>query len=276
LPLVAIRGSDVARRRLPALPAGPVLPAHGIRVLDLTRVIAGPVAGRVLALLGADVLRVDSPALPEIAAQHLDTGLGKRSTLLDLGDAFDRGAFDALLAGADVLITGYRPGALDRMGLSDQEVHARCPGLVTASLSAWGDVGPWRERRGFDSLVQAATGIARIEAGGTREPSALPAQALDHATGYLLAAAVLRGLSAERGTRISASLARTAQWLIAAGPAESSCDGAGELDLAQWLVRRRSPQGWLTHAAPPFVLTGGPRTWASPPVAWGSSLPIWG
>ena len=120
-------------------------------MLDLTRVIAGPVAGRTLAALGAEVLRIDPPALPELPEAHLDTGPGKRSALLDLADAERR---EALLAGADVLLTGYRPGSLDRFGLD------RHPQLVHVSLSAWGTAGPWAGRRGFDSLVQVASGIA--------------------------------------------------------------------------------------------------------------------
>ncbi|MYR04306.1 CoA transferase, partial [Streptomyces sp. SID6139] len=176
-------------RALPPLDAAaaPLLPAAGVRVLDLTRVLAGPVATRTLALLGADVLRLDAPWLPELPDQHAETGLGKRSATLDL--ATRRDAFEELLAEADVVVTGYRPGALDRFGLSPEALAERHPALVVAQVSAWGAYGPWGGRRGFDSLVQAATGIAVTE-GSAREPGALPAQALDHGTGYLLAAAV--------------------------------------------------------------------------------------
>src|SRR5829696_4545822 len=132
--------------------AGAARPAAGVRVLDLTRVIAGPVAGRTLAALGAEVLRIDPPGLPELPEAHLDTGPGKRTALLDLADGQRR---EALLAGADVLLTGYRPGALDRFELVERHPH-----LVHVSLSAWGHEGPWAQRRGFDSLVQVASGIA--------------------------------------------------------------------------------------------------------------------
>ncbi|NEC50570.1 hypothetical protein G3I18_18625, partial [Actinospica acidiphila] len=192
--------------------AGPLLPASGLRVLDLTRVIAGPVATRTLALLGADVLRLDRPGLPELPDQHTDTGFGKRSALLDL--VTDREGFEELLAGADVVVTGYRPGALDRFGLGAEALAERRPGLVVAQLSAWGATGPWAGRRGFDSLVQVATGIAHVERGPEGRPGALPAQALDHGTGYLLAAGVLRALSDQAeagGSRlVRAALARTA------------------------------------------------------------------
>ncbi|MFC0451488.1 CoA transferase [Rhodococcus jostii] len=188
-------------------------PLSGVRVLDLTRVIAGPVATRTLALLGAEVLRIDPPSLPEIVVQHRDTGQGKRSALLDVRSADGRPVWDSLLAEADVVVTGYRPGALDGL-LDDAPDH-----LVRGRVCAWGDSGPWAHRRGFDSIVQAASGIARIEGGDT--PGALPAQALDHATGYLLAAGIVDALAAGhgdgRGRSVDVSLARTAAWLLRAG-----------------------------------------------------------
>lgn len=177
-PLVERERLDSARARAlppidttPSAPASTsaLLPAAGLRVLDLTRVIAGPVATRTLALLGAEVLRVDAPRLPELPDQHADTGFGKRSTTLDL--VADRRAFEELLAAADVVVTGYRPGALDRFGLSAQALAERRPGVVVAQLSAWGGYGPWGGRRGFDSLVQVATGIAAVE-GSVEEPGA--------------------------------------------------------------------------------------------------------
>ncbi|WP_256923774.1 CoA transferase, partial [Streptomyces sp. 13-12-16] len=172
----------VERERLDSAPArvfapvgrDPLLPAAGLRVLDLTRVIAGPVATRTLALLGADVLRVDAPGLPEIADQHADTGFGKRSALLDLSAGRD--VFEELLASADVVVTGYRPGALDRFGLTPRALAERRPGVVVAQLSAWGAYGPWGDRRGFDSLVQVATGVAAVEGSSAGRPGVLPAQ----------------------------------------------------------------------------------------------------
>ncbi|MFD9667487.1 CoA transferase [Rhodococcus sp. NPDC059968] len=187
-------------------------PLAGVKVLDLTRVIAGPVATRTLALLGADVLRIDPPSIPEIVVQHLDTGQGKRSALLDVRSAGGRPVWDSLLAEADVVVTGYRPGALD--GLLDDAPDR----LVRGRVCAWGGSGPWAHRRGFDSIVQAASGIATIEGGDT--PGTLPAQALDHATGYLLAAGIVDALAAGhvdgRGRSVDVSLARTGAWLLTA------------------------------------------------------------
>uniref|UniRef100_UPI001968ADBD CoA transferase n=1 Tax=Streptomyces scabiei TaxID=1930 RepID=UPI001968ADBD len=288
-PLVEHERLDTAPARVlaPLGDASPLLPAAGLRVLDLTRVIAGPVAGRALALLGADVLRVDPPGLPEIPDQHTDTGSGKRSALLDLGRAADRRAFEELLAAADVVLTGYRPGALDRFGLSPHALAARRPGLVVAQLSAWGAYGPWAGRRGFDSLVQVATGIAAIE--GTREqPGALPAQALDHGTGYLLAAAVLRALTEQAeqgyGRVLRLSLARTAAWLTGGigQTAEADAEAATDRDEGvaydgpeAWLAERDSPLGRLRYALPPLSFEGGPGDWARPPGPWGADEPRW-
>ncbi|MFE9628695.1 CoA transferase [Streptomyces sp. NPDC006527] len=294
-PLVESARVDTAgARALPPLDgASPLLPAAGLRVLDLTRVIAGPVATRTLALLGADVLRVDAPHLPELPDQQADTGFGKRSAALDLG--VDRRTFEELLGAADVVVTGYRPGALDRFGLSPEALAERRPGLVVAQLSAWGAYGPWGGRRGFDSLVQVATGIAAIE-GTAGQPGALPAQALDHGTGYLLAAAVLRALterSAEgHGRVLRVALARTAAWLTEgtrpeqasprrprpgrARPGEEEVGAAYDSQVAQaWLSERDSRIGRLRYALPPVSFAGGPGDWARPPGPWGADPAHW-
>jgi|SRR5271166_828497 len=202
---------------------GPGRGAAGRRVLDLTRVLAGPVATRTLAAWGAEVLRLDSPHLPEIPAQAVDTLPGKRSALLDFNDPLGRAQLEELLAEADVVVQGYRPGALARYGLSSDALAARHPHLSVVTLSAWGAAGPWAARRGFDSLVQCPTGIAVAE-GDERTPGSLPAQVLDHATGYLAAAAALLALAdVERGEpprSVQLSLAQTARWLTSAGTSE--------------------------------------------------------
>ncbi|MBT2415399.1 CoA transferase [Streptomyces sp. ISL-12] len=271
--LTAARLDDAPHRML----ADAALPCAGLRVLDLTRVLAGPVATRTLALLGADVLRIDAPQLPESQEAHEDTGMGKRSATLDLADATGRRVFEELLHEADVVVTGYRPGALDRFGLSPEALAGRRPGLVIAQLSAWGHDGPWRERRGFDSLVQAATGIARLE-GSPDAPGALPAQALDHGTGYLLAAGVLRALTEQQrtgGTRlVRLALTRTAHWLVHdLAPAPGENDG---FDAGRRLTETDSPMGRLRHALPPVAYEGGPVNWARPPGLWGTDAPVWG
>ncbi|WP_424216104.1 CoA transferase (plasmid) [Streptomyces sp. BI20] len=279
-PLVTTRAGGAGHGGAPALLGPASSPARGIRVLDLTRVIAGPVATRTLALLGADVLRVDSPRLREDGDAHADTGPGKRSTLLDLDDRTDRLLFEDLLDRADVLVTGYRPGALDRHGLAPDTLLARRPGLIVASLSAWDPAGPWAARRGFDSLVQAATGIAAIEAAPDGRPGVLPAQALDHGTGYLLAAAVLRALTERRNTgagrRLHFSLAGTAAWLLTMRPDPDPTPGASDPhDPGPWLTETASPYGLLRHARSPIHRAGAPSTWDHPPTRWGTDPPHW-
>jgi crotonobetainyl-CoA:carnitine CoA-transferase CaiB-like acyl-CoA transferase len=248
-------------------------PAAGARVLDLTRVIAGPVAGRTLAAFGAEVLRVDPPKLPELPQQHLDTGPGKRTAVLDLADAERR---EALLAGADVLLMGYRPGALARFGLGDQELSERHPHLVRVSLSAWGVDGPWASRRGFDSLVQVASGIAAECATRDGTPGVLPAQALDHATGHLMAATALRGLTrrsrAEQLPPARLSLASTAAALLEAPrPAEPATDATGRADLTSYRVAF----GDVSLIAPPGTLDGKQLVWRHGPRPLGSDPPAW-
>ncbi|MEU2284361.1 CoA transferase [Streptomyces sp. NPDC013178] len=276
-PLVERGRPDTARARvLPPLDGTPLLPAAGLRVLDLTRVIAGPIATRTLALLGADVLRVDDPHLPELPDQHADTGFGKRSATLDL--ATDRRTFEELLAEADVVVTGYRPGALDRFGLSPEALAERRPGLVVAQLSAWGAYGPWGGRRGFDSLVQVATGIAAIE-GTAERPGALPAQALDHGTGYLLAAAILRALTEQssegHGRVVRVALARTAAWLTGGVRPDVGAAGAAYDSPRAWLTEAVGGIGRLRYALPPVSFDGGPADWARPPGPWGADPARW-
>lgn len=267
----AARQPLVSRERLDD--AAPRPRSGRLRVLDLTRVIAGPVATRTLALLGADVLRIDPPRLPELPDQHADTGFGKRSAALDLDSPADRRTFGELLDRADVLVTGYRPGALERFAMDR-------PGLVIARLSAWGDDGPWGGRRGFDSLVQVASGIAVTE-GSADAPGALPAQALDHGTGYLLAAAVLRSLTEQEdsgGTRlVRLALARTAHWLMHALTADAAAgdDAPAPYDPGRWLASAGSPLGRLRYALPPVGYDGAPADWSRPPGRWGTDAPEW-
>ncbi|TPW27470.1 acyl-CoA transferase [Martelella alba] len=194
----------------------------GLKVLDLTRVLAGPVATRFLAGFGASVLRIDPPDWNEEGLEA-EVTLGKTCAGLDLKCIDDRRIFEDLLSEAHVLVHGYRPGALDRLGYDAVRRRVLNPGLIDVSLSAYGWTGPWRERRGFDSVLQVATGLAAeaMRMTGADRPVALPVQVLDHGTGYLMAAAVLRGLARKRangrGCAARLSLARTAHLLASAG-----------------------------------------------------------
>lgn len=198
---------------------------QGIRVLDLTRVLAGPVATRFLAAFGADVLRIDPPGWDEGVVVP-DITVGKRCATLDLKTSEGLERLKALLRDADLLVHGYRPDALARLGLDERTRREINPALIDVGLCAYGWTGPWASRRGFDSLVQMSCGIAHegMRQCGGDAPVPLPVQALDHATGYLLVAAAVRALRVLQagGPTLSArlSLARTAQLLIDAGDAE--------------------------------------------------------
>jgi crotonobetainyl-CoA:carnitine CoA-transferase CaiB-like acyl-CoA transferase len=273
-PLVVLRRAHQA----PATPlpgAGTDLPLRGVRVLDVTRVLAGPVATRTLALLGADVLRVDAPHLPEIGWQHLDTGHGKRSALLDLRLPADRAHFEELASQADVVVLGYRPSGLEALGLSATALAGRHPGIVVAQLAAWGDP----DRRGFDSIVQAASGIAKIESVDDEAPGALPAQALDHSAGYLLATAVITALlrrAEEGGSWIAAtSLRRVAAELLGMPRTQAPAPPTPDVvDSAPHLQSFEVDGAVITTPAPGVSFEGGPERFP-PPRRWGADAATW-
>ncbi|MET1044482.1 MAG: CoA transferase [Microbacteriaceae bacterium] len=250
-PLIQWEETGDARAARP-LRLDPARPLAGVRVLDLTRVLAGPVATRFLALLGADVLRIDPPWWEEPGVVP-DVMLGKRSARLDLHEPENRDRILALLAEADVLVHGYRPGALDSLDLGHAVRLNAAPGAIEVSLDAYGWTGPWAGRRGFDSLVQMSAGIA--DAGmrgfGRDNPTPLPVQALDHAAGYLMAHAAIRALATRhttgRGSRALLSLARTAHLLTSQGTAqpgspfraEDERDVAPAVEHTSWGPARR-------------------------------------
>ena len=248
-------------------------PLAGIKVLDLTRVLAGPIASRFLAGLGADVLRIDPPTWNEPGVVP-EVTLGKRCARLDLHDASDRAVFDSLLKDADILLHGYRADALERLGYGVAERQRLAPGLIDVCLNAYGWSGPWQNRRGFDSLVQMSSGIA--EAGmrwkNADKPTPLPVQALDHATGYLMAAAAITLLG--RGGSARLSLARTAKLLIENGPGTDEALRA-EDENDQGLLVEQTPWGPAHRLHVPLKITGTPLQWALPATELGSHLAKW-
>jgi hypothetical protein len=230
---------------------------------------------------------MDPPGLPDLpSGAAADSLLGKRSGLLSLRSEAGAAALRSLLERADVLVHGYRPGALDRFGLGAEELAERCPGLVVVTLAAWGPGGPWSGRRGFDSIVQAPSGIAAGESPDAERPGALPCQLLDHGTGYLAAAAALDGLRRQLeagGTHLRRlSLARTAWWLAGTAGRPAPEPAAGEPwpagpggDPTPWMVTLPSPQGPATAVAPPGGLDGRPLAWPSPLTGYGADPPRW-
>lgn len=288
------QGQAVARlplleiTRIGEAPAGslsrnPERPLSDVRVLDLTRVIAGPVCGRALAAHGADVMRVTAPHLPGLPELDIDTGRGKLSAAIDLRATDDRDWLRGLAREAHVFVQGYRPGGLAAKGFSPDALAELRPGIVVVTLSAYGHDGPWGNRRGFDSLVQNASGInvAEAEAAGLPAPKELPAQALDHAAGYLMAFGAMMALmrkAQEGGSwHVRVSLAQTGHWLTSLGRVDDGFDCAeptGE-ELNSLTDEMDTPFGRLTFVKHSAVLSETPPFWARPPVKLGTHAPMW-
>jgi hypothetical protein len=255
-------------------------PLQGLRVLDLTRVLAGPVATRLLAGFGADVLRIDPPQWDEPGVA-VEVNLGKRCARLDLHERSDRTSFAALLGQAHVLVHGYRADALERLGFGADERRRLRPGLIDVCLNAYGWSGPWRDRRGFDSLVQMSVGIA--EAGmrllGKDRPTPLPVQALDHTTGYLIAAAVIRGLARRlctgHGFEARASLAGTAELLMRGPPGRASSEFPAANDHEWSTEIEATAFGPAQRLRPPLRIGTQSMRWKLPAAALGSSAARW-
>lgn len=254
-------------------------PLTGVRVLDLTRILAGPVGGRALAAYGADVMLVNSPHLPNIES-IADTSRGKLSAHADLRTEEGRAGLRRLAADAHVFVQGYRPGGVASLGFGAVELARLLPGIVCVSLTAYGTQGPWANRRGFDSLVQTAMGFnqAEGEAAGDGKPRPLPMQILDEATGYLIAfgaAAALWRQQREGGSwHVQVSLAQTGQWLRGLGRVP------GGLSIARPELQpyvETGPSGFgelaaLRHAA---QLSRTPAAWPRPSMPPGSHAPVW-
>jgi crotonobetainyl-CoA:carnitine CoA-transferase CaiB-like acyl-CoA transferase len=258
-------------------------PLAGLRVLDLSRVIAGPVAGRTLAAHGADVMLISGPDLPTISWLSIDNGRGKLSSFVELKSEQGRGVLRDLLAQSDIFSQGYRPRALAALGFSPQDVAQISPGIVYVTLSAYGHAGPWADRRGFDSLVQTSTGFNHAEgqAAGVEGPKELPAQMLDHATGYFMAFGAMMAKarqSREGGSwHVRVSLAQTGRWLWNLGRV---ADGFKTEDLKGESVKplmEELPSGFgpLSSVKPSAILSKTPAFWARPSMPLGSHPPKW-
>ena len=275
LPLIEIeRIGEAPPEPLPA--AG--RPLAGLRVLDLTRVLAGPTCARTLAEHGAEVLKIAAPHLPAQRDMDIDTGLGKRSAFLDLRREADAATLAALVRDgrADVFAQGYRPGTLAGRGFGAEALARLRPGIVAVELSAWGRLGPWSQRRGFDTIVQCASGMAMIEGAGT--PRLMPVSAIDYVSGYLMAfgamAALLRRAREGGSWRVRVSLARTGQWIGERGLLDAAAVVATpkempEAEIARFSAETESVFGRIRHLAPVARMAETPPRWARPPVPLG-------
>ena len=280
LPLLSIEKIGEAAPK--PWPAGD-RPLAGLRVLDLSRVIAGPVAGRTLAVHGADVLLISGPHLPAIPWLSIDTGRGKLTSFVELKSEQGREVLRDLLARADIFSQGYRPRSLAALGFSPQDAATINPGIVYVSLSAYGHAGPWAERRGFDSLVQTSTGFNHAEgqAAGVEGPKELPAQMLDHATGYMMAfgAMMAKARQAREGGswHVRVSLAQTGRWLwnlgrVADGFKTEDIKGETVNPFIEEIPSGFGPLRSVKHAA---ILSKTPAFWARPAMPLGSHPPQW-
>ena len=269
------------------LPAGD-RPLSGIRVLDLTRVLAGPTCARTLAEHGADVMKITAAHLPNLGYQEWDTGHGKLSAHLDLRAPDDLETLRGLVREADVFSQGYRPGSLAGRSLSPEELAAIRPGLIYVSLSAFGHTGPWASRRGFDTVVQTVSGMtarqAEIVPGETAGPQFYPVSAIDYCTGYLMAFGAMVALArrAREGGSwlVRISLAQVGKWMVDLGevPAASLKDVPAEFgaeELEHWSTVSETPSGRLRHLKPVVQMSETAPHWARPSVPLGYHRPVW-
>ena len=263
-------------------------PLSDIRVLDLTRVIAGPTCARTLAEHGADVLKITGAHLPSLGRQEYDTGHGKLSAHLDLREAKDTEILRGLVREADVFSQGYRPGTLGTRGFSPEALAQLRPGIVVVSLCAFSHVGPWASRRGFDTVVQTVSGITSRQGelfpGAEPGPQFYPVSAIDYLTGYLMAFGAMVALA--RRTReggswlVRISLAQVGRWLVERGqvPEAELKDVPKEFtraELERWTMTSDTPVGRLHHLAPVVRLSETPPRWARPTVPLGHNEPVW-
>lgn len=277
LPLLEIvRIGDAAPEPL----AAAARPLSDIRVLDLTRVLAGPTCARTLAEHGADVLKIAAPHLPDSGWLEFDTGLGKLSAYLDIREPKGAATLRELAQTADVFSQSYRPGALEHYGFGPEKLAALRPGIICVELSAWGREGPWRSRRGFDTIVQTATGMAA--SGDGNKPQLMPVSAIDYVSGYLMAFGAMVAL-ARRATEggswlVRVSLARTGRWIVdlglVAALAETSNDLADE-EIDHLVTQTVTPAGNLRHLAPIVQMSETKPYWARPAVPLGTHPPQW-
>ncbi len=247
-------------------------PLTGLRVLDLTRVLAGPACGRTLAALGADVLQVTGPNTPHVPSFVIDTGQGKRRAFGDFNVPNDLAAMQQLAVSAHVVVQGYRPGVVQRYGLDAETLRSQGFRGIYANVSAYGPSGPFVERAGWEQLAQSVSGIAALE-GTVDKPALLPAAACDYITGYLLAGAIARQLGSGLAADIDASLCQTARLLLLAGPRRDPADATGiGTPTTETVV---SGFGRVERLTPNVTVEGLDLTWRSGPMALGSSLLTW-
>jgi crotonobetainyl-CoA:carnitine CoA-transferase CaiB-like acyl-CoA transferase len=256
------------------------MPLDGVRVLDLTRVLAGPTCGRTLAQYGADVMAVSSPRLPSVPYFVSDTGHGKRAAFVDLETPEGRIAMRELLHDADVFVQGYRQGALERRGFGPLELARLRPGIVTTAINCYGHEGPWRGRPGWEQLGQTVTGMAAMH-GGAEGPKLQPGAVTDYTTGFLAAFGTLLALQRRAlyggSYLVRVSLAQTAVWIRRMGlrAADETARALGEDEIKAWSIASETGFGPMTHLRPPVTMRATPARWRRGAVPLGTDAPLW-
>ncbi|KAF1961873.1 CoA-transferase family III [Byssothecium circinans] len=260
---------------------------QGIRVVELSRVIAAPVAGKTLAAHGADVIWITSPTLPDLPDLDRDLARGKRKVQLDIKSEEDKAKLLELLRTADVFIQSYRPGSLSSHGLSVETLTKANPNLVIASLSAYGPDGPWSNRRGFDSLVQTCSGINVADAeqyDAGEAARVLPCQAFDHGAGYLLATGIIAALCKramnDGSYEVQVSLAGVMKYMRSLGRypgrlAFERKDFTKPEDVGKYLETRQTGFGELRAVRHSATIEGLQTGWEIMPKSLGSDDPTW-
>ena len=252
-------------------------PLSGVRVLDLTRVLAGPTCARTLAEHGADVLHIASPGLPTLPLFEMDTGHGKRQAYADLDDAAQAETLRELVRGADVFSQGFRHGALERRGFGAEDLARLRPGIIYVSENAYGHAGPWRHRPGWEQLAQATTGVTVIQ--GIERPSITPAAMNDYTTGYFGALGVMMALRrrAEEGGswRVTVSLSQTSMWYMRLGHELDRAGASGEGDAAALTEECETPYGRMRRLRPALQMSETQPRWELPSAPLGSGEAAW-
>ena len=276
LPLVEV--VKVAESPPEPFPEDGVMPLSGIRVLDLTRVLAGPTCARTLAQYGAEVLAIAGPELPFTPMFVSDTSHGKRSAFLELKDEAGRAALRDLVRGADVFSQGYRGGALERLGFGEADLPAMRPGLISVSINCYGHQGPWRTRPGWEQLAQTVTGLAYLH-GGATGPALQPGAVCDYTTGFLAAYGAmiaLRRRAVEGGSwRVRVSLAQTGVWVRNMGLGDSPSRPLTSDEIAGYCERSDSGFGPVSHLRPAVRMSLTQPRWDEPTRPLGVDPPTW-
>jgi len=254
-------------------------PLSGVRALDLTRILAGPIAARTLAENGADVLMVTANGLPQIKEHVIDTSHGKRSTFLNLKSAEDAATLRNLIKNTDVFSQGYRPATMANLGFAPEDLASLRPGIIYVSISCFGADGPFSHRAGWEQVAQTVTGICHDN--GDESPRLLPGAACDYTTGYLGAYGALLALARrarEGGSyHVRVSLCQSGMFIYRRGQLDGEIKGEGinDTEFESMSLQSDTVHGPLRHLKPILQLSETPTRWDLPTPQLGGDQAHW-